>query len=212
MGIPARPPWVLCLPSPRKQPCVLEAAGSNDWTRASIPAGRVNENVTIKSPTDETSHSQDDDHRDDNETRVDSGYELADGGRGHDAEDHMRSTGGHKLIAKGHERGTQTASRHTNAGRGHGRSAGEHDEHERERGQRERGHERNEQHEYDGHGAEGDNNEASAARRATGTRATTNTRPTNKHDHDPKNLSATTRERSKGKDRSMEARWEAPHG
>ena len=117
MGIPARPPWVLCLPSPRKQPCVLEAAGSNDWTRASIPAGRVNEKVTIKPPhqtTDETSHSQDDDQRGDNEKRVDSGYEHADGGRGHDADDHKRSTGGHKRIAEGHERGTQTVSRHTN--------------------------------------------------------------------------------------------------
>ena len=59
---------------------------------------------------------------------MDSGYEHADGGRGHDAEDHMRSTSGHKLIAKGHERGTQTASRHTNAGR-HGRSAD--DDHQR---------------------------------------------------------------------------------
>ena len=81
MGRPGWSPWVLCLPSPRKQPCVLEAAGSNEWIRASIPAGRVNEKVAIKTPTDETSHSQDDDQREDNEKRLDSGYELADGGR-----------------------------------------------------------------------------------------------------------------------------------
>ena len=57
MGIPgARPPWVLCLPSSRKQPSVL-APGSNDRTWASIPAGCVNEKV-LKHQTTETRVSE----------------------------------------------------------------------------------------------------------------------------------------------------------